>query len=239
MSKASTWELRLDLNVHERWEVAAFEVWYSRDVGDLEFDRTLGAGKVVTKRRAEFNAGRQAAEHALQKLGSNSLIVGVGPNRRPLFPQGYSGSIAHTRRCAVAIVANSPNVAVGVDIENIVSDKTYKATKDIIALPEEFARASSMHFTANELFTLIFSAKETVFKMLFPYVDEFFDFSAARLTNVDSVRQVITLKLSSHLAGRWGSTTVGVRFMAHAEGMLTWSISGLEGITDGSANKVK
>ena len=48
--------------------------------------------------------------------------------------------------------------------------------------------------------TLLFSAKESLFKALFYQVGDWFDFDAARLTSVNSEEQVFTLQLTRTLA---------------------------------------
>ncbi|MFJ8621257.1 4'-phosphopantetheinyl transferase superfamily protein [Kitasatospora sp. NPDC093550] len=64
----------------------------------------------------QFAAGRRAAAAALAAAGSAERTVPRGRDGRPLFPQGFAGSISHTDRLAVAVVVPGAE-AVGVDIE--------------------------------------------------------------------------------------------------------------------------
>lgn len=51
-------------------------------------------------------------------------------------------------------------------------------------------------FAYNEATTLIFSAKETIFKVLFPIVQAFFGFESFRVKSIDTHRQIITFAIS-------------------------------------------
>lgn len=134
------------------------------------------------KRKAEYLAGRVCASKALTALGIENFQVRIQPNRTPLWPEGVCGSISHTAEIAVAITSAAPHIiGLGVDVEHSMSAQQEIALQDYIIYPNESAifKAMSKHL-ANPL-TLVFSAKESIFKALYPAVRTFFGFEAAEL----------------------------------------------------------
>ena len=71
----------------------------------------------VNKRQREFAAGRAAAHTAMANLGVPPQAILNGDDRAPIWPEGLTGSITHTRGCAIAIVARNSDVrALGIDV---------------------------------------------------------------------------------------------------------------------------
>ncbi|WP_424890379.1 4'-phosphopantetheinyl transferase superfamily protein [Streptomyces sp. XH2] len=108
----------------------------------------------------QFTAGRRAAAAALAAAGSAERTVPRARDGRPLFPQGFAGSISHTGRLAVAVVAPGAE-AVGVDIEPAV----ITARTAAFILREQERRlllAPAGPYTARDLF----AAKEAAFKAM-------------------------------------------------------------------------
>lgn len=72
----------------------------------------------VQKRRREFAAGRAAARQAMRHLGAGPQPVLAGADRAPVWPEGLTGSISHTRSCAMAVLAPAKAVqGLGIDLE--------------------------------------------------------------------------------------------------------------------------
>lgn len=139
-------------------------------------------GNAVPKRKAEFLAGRYCARAALFQLGGNpDATVGIGTNRVPVWPPGFVGSITHTHCYASALVAHQKHVrAVGLDSETWIEAASADSVGPQILTPRE-SHSGRMHLFESPLhyLTLVFSAKESLFKCLFPLVNRFFDFQAA------------------------------------------------------------
>ncbi|MEU8550908.1 4'-phosphopantetheinyl transferase superfamily protein [Streptomyces roseoverticillatus] len=111
-------------------------------------------------RAEQFAAGRRAAAAALAAAGSMERTVPRAPDGRPLFPQGFTGSISHTDRLALAVVAPGAQ-AVGVDIEP--ADITPRTAAFILRDQERhLLLAPAGPYTARDLF----AAKEAAFKAL-------------------------------------------------------------------------
>ncbi len=141
--------------------------------------------KAVQKRKAEFLAGRYCARAALAQLdGSLAVNIGIGANREPLWPPGFVGSITHTHGYASAIVARQAQVrALGLDSESWIDAQKVASVSPQILSPRD-NHTGQMHLfdSPSHYLTLVFSAKESLFKCLFPLVNRFFDFQAAIIT---------------------------------------------------------
>jgi enterobactin synthetase component D len=70
-------------------------------------------------------------------------------------------------------------MALGVDIEEKIDPKICSDIQSQVASPAEFEVLSGLDFCTQ--MTLIFSAKESLYKALYPQVRTFFGFDAARL----------------------------------------------------------
>jgi 4'-phosphopantetheinyl transferase EntD len=119
----------------------------------------------VEKRRREFRAGRACARLALAALGIHDVPIASGPRREPLWPAGIVGSITHCRGYVAAAVASSDHLtALGIDVEErgaVGSD-----LESFICTPGEVERHRACEDASWR--TLLFSAKESVFKALYP-----------------------------------------------------------------------
>ncbi|MCP1845863.1 4'-phosphopantetheinyl transferase EntD [Bradyrhizobium sp. USDA 4524] len=131
--------------------------------------------RAVKKRRDEHSSGRYFARLALDKLGCPSVAILMGSSRQPIWPDGIIGSIAHSDEFALAVVAIKGETydAIGVDLECI------WASPDLVHLvltAQELRRLDVGSSGAARLATLIFSAKESVFKAVNPLVNLMIDF---------------------------------------------------------------
>ena len=116
------------------------------------------------RRREEFLAGRAAATAALGGLDLDGH-VGQDADRRPVWPAGVVGSIAHCGHLAVAVAAPGSNVrALGVDVEDL-ADIGRELTEVVLTPAEQRALAGS---GVPALLGVYFSAKESAFKCWSP-----------------------------------------------------------------------
>ena len=120
--------------------------------------------KSVQKRQREFALGRACARNALQKLGHGGAVIGRAANGAPLWPQGITGSITHTRDYAAAVVGEARHFSgIGVDAERVGG-----VTPDL--WPRLFDDAERDHLMGlgeadrGRVATLLFSAKEACYK---------------------------------------------------------------------------
>lgn len=126
----------------------------------------------IDARRAEFAQGRSCARRALASFGVPARPIGVGPRREPLWPEGFVGSITHSGNLVAAAVARSRMVrALGIDAE--VAVPLPSDVRGVVLNAAE--RVDGGHGKEHE--TVVFSAKESVFKALFPLTRAWIDFA--------------------------------------------------------------
>lgn len=129
----------------------------------------------VPKRKREFSTGRASARAAMSALGVAHQEVPVGPSREPIWPEGYIGSISHSAELCVAMARKQDQIwALGTDLTT--TDPLDIELHDLICTAEERRDASLASSATADVHKLIFSAKEALYKALFPSVRRFIDF---------------------------------------------------------------
>jgi enterobactin synthetase component D len=154
----------------------------------------------VPSRQADFFFGRLAAQQALRCLGRQSDQIGIGAAREPRWPPGVAGSITHClgRAAAVALPAHAAD-GVGIDLETVVDETSRSALIDTVFSGGDSAVVRDTTLPLDTAVTLVFSAKESIFKALFPQVGSYFDFTVAGLLKIDSKSQVMSFELREAL----------------------------------------
>ncbi len=150
------------------------------------------------KRKAEHLAGRIAAAHALGAINERA-IPGIGPSGEPLWPEGVSGSITHSGTQAMAVVVRHQDALVGIDCEAILPDREAREIQDGIVDAQEAMYLTHSGYPFALALTLAFSAKESLFKALFPKANTYMGFEWARVTEL--TEKTITLALSNPAGG--------------------------------------
>ncbi|BFU33121.1 enterobactin synthase subunit EntD [Enterobacter asburiae] len=146
------------------------------------------------KRKAEHLAGRIAAAHALGAINERA-IPGIGPSGEPLWPEGVSGSITHSGTQAMAVAVRHQDALVGIDCEAILPDREAREIQDGIVDAQEAICLTHSGYPFALALTLAFSAKESLFKALFPKANTYMGFEWARVTEL--TEKTITLALSN------------------------------------------
>jgi enterobactin synthetase component D len=146
-------------------------------------------GRAVRKRQAEFLAARYCARQALAVIAPEhaQAVIGIGRNREPMWPGEIVGAITHVHRFAsVAVARRGEAAGIGLDVERIMTEKLAGELCESIAGREELAGlARQTGWSAAVVLTLVFSAKETIFKCLYPQVGRYFDFREAEVLSLD------------------------------------------------------
>lgn len=173
--------------------LAALVVWSRHETPgpespDIYPEEANAVERAVPSRRQEFARGRSAAREALSALGLPPCPIPVGPGREPLWPDGVVGSITHCDGLVAAVVAHESRLAaVGIDAE------------PAVALPAE---TRSLVLRRSErspdpvIETIVFSAKESIYKALFPLVGVWIGFQEVQIS-VDSEAGAFTASSSS------------------------------------------
>lgn len=153
-------------------------------------------------RKEEFILGRVCASEAHRLLtGEELLSLPRGLDRSPVWPVGIVGSISHDQNWVGAAVAKESNLlGIGIDFEVLGRTKLELARQ--IRTKEDLLTAGSL--TDEELLTLIFSAKESLYKALYPSTRVFFGFEAACVREISFVDQSFEIELMQNISPLFG-----------------------------------
>jgi len=187
-----------------------------------------------TQRKAEFLAGRYLAKMALADLQLTPVEIGIGPQRNPLWPASVEASISHSKNHAVCVMQRTnrtthSDVAVGLDLEAIIDGASAQQIQSSIISPQEHEMLCNRFIDEQRghnfafAFTLLFSAKESLFKALYPTVGRYFDFLDVGLSGIDAAASQLTLQLLTNLSpSLYAGREVQVRWQSHPIGLLTY-----------------
>lgn len=167
------------------------------------------------KRKAEHLAGRIAAAHALP----DHAVPGIGPSGEPLWPEGISGSITHSGTQAMAVVVRHPDALVGIDCEAILPDREAREIQDAIIDAQEAICLTHSGYPFALALTLAFSAKESLFKALYPRVKIYMGFDCARITRLNE--KTLTLALTRPQAEFKENTLFTVHWLLDGNQVIT------------------
>jgi enterobactin synthetase component D len=154
----------------------------------------------VIKRRAEYLAGRHLGRILLGERGLPTRIA-TGKHRQPLWCAGWIGSITHTNDVAACCIAPRAHSGIlGIDVEHwFDADTTASIGMSIVDSQEEDALARGPWSYPNAL-TLAFSAKESLFKAIYPNVGNYFDFDCAKWIDADYTAGTFVLQIAKTLS---------------------------------------
>lgn len=160
----------------------------------------------VPKRQAQYRAGRYCARKALGSLLSPVRMWDVprGEGGAPVWPAGVVGSITHTEGFASAVVAiHTDLMGIGIDTEAVMSFERARSVATAVAWPFELSNARQAGLDREQALTLIFSAKESVFKCLYPLIGVQFGFHDVRLVAIDVVTASFEARIVRTLSDRF------------------------------------
>jgi enterobactin synthetase component D len=170
----------------------------------------------ATKRRRDYLAGRYCARHALRSLAPElaDSVIGIGSNREPVWPAGIVGSITHTDGFASAVVAKSSELAgMGIDSERQRGPDAMRSLARHIVGSAESAALKASGLPMSSYVLLAFSAKESIFKCLYPSARQLWELDEVQITRVDVARRTFESRgLSARAVAAWPSRGVEGRF---------------------------
>lgn len=156
----------------------------------------------IPKRKQQFLAGRYCAARAIRSLAGLAIapVVGRGARGEPLWPHGLVGSVTHTGQFASAAVARRADVSgIGIDSEEIVTPDQAQRLSSAVLLPSELSIGGRTLDDALR-FTLVFCAKEALFKCLCPVVHRRFYFHDAAVVALDLSGGALVVQLRTALS---------------------------------------
>ena len=152
-------------------------------------DEQAQVARAVDKRVRDFRAGRHCARRALQRLGARLAPLLNDGERAPRWPKGVVGSITHCTGLAAAAVAKADaQLGLGLDVEPDTAIER-KLWSTIVVESEMSWLDRLAPERAGRIAKLIFSCKESFFKLQFPRTRQMIGFEAARLQLGDELLQ--------------------------------------------------
>lgn len=132
----------------------------------LHLSEEAGVAHAVPARRAEYAAVRGCARTALRELGLPDAAVPAGPDRAPVWPAGVVGSMTHVDGYRAAAVGRAQTwVGLGIDAEPLAPLPPAVAS---LVMSEDERVALARTDPALCADRVLFSAKESVYKVWYP-----------------------------------------------------------------------
>jgi len=169
-------------------------------------DQLRGA---VARRQIDFLAGRHCARRALQAAGlSEPVAIGIGEHGSPQWPKGFTGSITHCPGWAMAVASRSAQISsVGIDMEELMSASVARSVASQIASPVETTYLEEQPAPFEAMLTLLFSAKESLYKALYPSVRRYFDFLDVQAIELNARAGHVVLRVINPLSSQYARGT--------------------------------
>lgn len=189
------------------------------------------AGEDVRALRArarvrETASGRALARTLLVQGGASDGVVGRGADGAPLWPAGWIGTISHTSALlAVAVAPAHALRGIGIDLE--LSDGLRDTSPiDAICLNgAERALADACALGPARARVLFFSAKEALYKALYPSVRRYIDFLEVEVRACDAAAGTLTLAALPPLASTMPAACVWTATFCHAAGHVATAVT--------------
>ena len=175
----------------------------------------------VPRRQREFAQGRLCARRALAALGIPRFPLLKGDDRVPIWPDGVVGSITHGGGyCAVAVARRKEISGLGIDVET--EEPLGRELIPLVCVEAERRRLEqSPEGSRGATAKLLFSAKESVFKCVYPITGIFLDFHDCEVV-LDEVSGAFTAVLRNPtLPERWKGITLHGRFARDSGRLFT------------------
>lgn len=145
------------------------------------------------KRKEEYLKSRELAHALFSEIGISDFKLLNDDKRAPIWPSGIVGSISHSSGFAIVAISKE-HKSIGIDLEKVMSDERYEKLKDQF-LTEEEIKINQIDF--NLFGTIVFSAKESLFKLIYPLCREYFGFHSAKIREISEIGFSIELKSQS------------------------------------------
>lgn len=160
--------------------------------------------RVAEGRKKAFRFGRQAAESCVKTLSheGKAFAIDHSPSGLPIFPRPSVGSISHKGDLYFAAAASEKSCrALGVDIESKMKlNQSLRVSQRILtSVDHELFQHLNNQLSFESFVSLVFSAKESLYKCLNPIVNQYFGFQDASLVRSDSGE--LKIRLNRDLKG--------------------------------------
>ncbi len=150
---------------------------------DFQFPAHLKTA--VFKRKLHYFLGRACVAQALEQLGHPRVQIETNPDRSPKWPSGILGAVTHTDRLVMtAVTASTHFLGIGIDSEEMSRTTPIEEIAKTFADEHEKQLIHHANLPLKTWLFLIFSAKESLFKALYPIKGEYFGFESARVVSI-------------------------------------------------------
>ena len=155
-----------------------------QDLRLLPEEQALAESFGSLKRRAEFILGRICAHGALSRFGLESEpILRIPETKEPCWPDSIWGSITHSAGfAAVAVGLKKEIKGVGIDLESFSRSVDFNIRRHVCVDSELEWLESLPTKQANRALRIIFSAKESIFKCIYPSTKKYLSFKDAAVS---------------------------------------------------------
>lgn len=176
-------------------------------------------------RRIDFLAGRFCAKMAMSALSLPYPDAGIpiDKTRAPVWPDSVQGAITHKNGFAAALVSHHPALlGVGLDCEAWLSYSKERFRQHITHDDEYHRLKAALRWDREATLTFIFSAKESIYKALFPKVRRYFGFHTVTLGfEICDHRPTFFAKLNQDLGPFIAGQCLPIVFRAEHQRILT------------------
>lgn len=205
--------------------------YYAEDFSASAFDhygirQPAQLSSAEHEEKAAFLAGRYCAKLALiNYVGNDDLSRGIelstNPDLSPKWPRGIVGSITQNGNTAAAAVAGLDEfLGVGIDCENLLPATNTSHLKGKMLSDEDLKRCGTVSMDVDFFTTLAFSAKESLYKALYPPRRQTLDFRDVSIKSVDAKSVTLTLRKTLNSAWKPG-TDFEVRYTRQHDTIFT------------------
>ena len=192
------------------FKVSAYETdSYALSGESLHIEEGLIAQNFSGQRLLEFIAGRCCARLALNKFNYSQFPILMGENGCPIWPEGYTGSIAHTSKYCVAVVCSlKKTTSIGVDVEELL-DFPLEIKNDLLRSDEDQSYSILDQHSEAERLAIFFVIKESVYKAAYPIFKNFLEFHDVKVSlGMNSTLFSAAIVANSGLSSEYEETTL-------------------------------
>lgn len=185
---------RLQANLRDRLDprVAVFAAPLDADVPPLLPEEAGYETPAVERRKQELRVGRHLARTALTVVGAIPGPLLRREDRSVIWPEGFMGTISHTKDVVVAAAAKRTDVpCLGLDVER--TQVSPRLVERILREEERAAIADLPEDARCRHATRVFSAKEAFYKAQYPHTETYLGFHdvTLELDGHDAVCRVV------------------------------------------------
>jgi enterobactin synthetase component D len=205
-----------------KWAATIFPQNHEEKLRSMNVELPVLSARAVEKRKNEFYAGRWCAAEAVYQKKNSYLTPKINADRSPLWPEGIVGSISHAKDKAISVVTTTDErVGLGVDIQDEISEGAWGEISNFILNTDETKLCSNL--MSSKFFAVFFSAKESVYKALYPSCLDLFEHKDVEIINVNKHNDTLEIRLLRDLKTTWVKGEVfTVQYFIAQTYVLTW-----------------